>query len=140
MTATPLHTHRAVRLRVVRSEGGYADVPERRLATILAEEDLAEDRGLSPHDRITCRLHRKWVHHCISSPLHVIPLTGHRWCRDCRIATSVAVDELTGGVVLTCPRCGTRLAGRATRQIVRTCQASLAASRATRRLEEKVIA
>lgn len=101
----------------------------RRLATTLAAEDRAErERGLSPHERITCRLHRRWAHECIASPQHVIPVTGHRWCHDCATTVAVAVDELGGRVDLTCPRCHHTPPTRATEQIVRSCEASLRAA------------
>jgi hypothetical protein len=80
-------------------------------------------------ERITCRTHRRWVHQCVSSPQHVIVVTGHRWCRDCECAVSVAVDELTGDVTLTCPGCRRTPECAATRQIGRTCRASIAACR-----------
>ncbi|WP_245645951.1 hypothetical protein [Pseudonocardia acaciae] len=104
-----------------------------RLAATLAAEDEAEDAGLDPLERITCRTHRRWLHHCISSPVHVIVVTGHRWCRSCQAEASVAVDELTGDVRVTCTRCGRVPVGRATRQIIRTCTASLAAALDQRR-------
>jgi hypothetical protein len=69
------------------------------------------------------------VHECISSAAHVFVVTGHRWCRDCECAANVAVDQLTWSVTVTCPRCGQAPDSAATRQIVRTCRASLAASR-----------
>jgi hypothetical protein len=50
----------------------------RRLAAVLHQEDLAERAGLSPFDRITCPLHRRWLHQCIASPVHVVPIAGHR--------------------------------------------------------------
>ncbi|WP_436501756.1 hypothetical protein [Actinokineospora sp. HUAS TT18] len=101
----------------------------RRLAVTLAAEDRAEvEHGLSPHERITCRLHRRWAHECIASPQHVIPVTGHRWCDECRTAVTVAVDEWRGRVALACPRCHRTPATRATEQIIRTCQASLRAA------------
>jgi hypothetical protein len=103
------------------------------LASKLAAEDNAEDQdGLSPHERLTCRLHRRWAHQCIASPAHVIPVTGHRWCRGCRTSTSVAVDELSATVTLTCRRCGQASATRAAQQIIRSCQASIGAARRLR--------
>jgi len=118
----------------------YTDLADRRLAASLAREDLAEERGLSPHERITCRLHRRWIHECIASPRHAIPVTGHRWCYRCQVATSIAVDELAGSVRLTCPRCGQLPANRASRQIIRTCKASLAAAREYRAPERRASA
>jgi hypothetical protein len=102
---------------------------DRRLATTLAAEDLAEwEGGLSPHDRITCRLHRRWAYQCISSPRHIIAVTGHRWCDDCATGLTVLVDELTRRVELTCPCCHQTPNTRATEQIIRTCEASLHAA------------
>lgn len=106
----------------------YADLADERLAAALTGEDEAEDAGLDPLERITCRTHRRWVHQCISSPTHIIVVTGHRWCRRCEAPASVAVDELTGDVRVSCTRCGRAPVGRATRQIIRTCTASLAAA------------
>lgn len=102
---------------------------DRRLATTLATEDSAEvEWGLSPHERITCRLHRRWAYQCIASPQHIIAVTGHRWCDDCQTGVTVAVDELTGRVALTCPRCNQTPRTCATEQIIRTCEASLHAA------------
>lgn len=106
----------------------YADLGDRRLAAALTTEDLAELDGLDPLERTTCWTHRRWLHQCISSPLHVIVVTGHRWCRDCSCAVNVAVDELVGDLKLSCPRCDRMPNTRASRQIVRACRASLAAA------------
>ena len=107
----------------------YTDLRDRRLAAALSTEDLIEaEDGLDPLERTTCWTHRRWLHQCISSPLHVIQVTGHRWCRDCSCAVSVAVDELIGDVRLTCPRCGRTPDTRASRQIMRACRASFAAA------------
>lgn len=115
----------------------YRDLGDRRLAAKLVAEDAAEERdGLSPHERITCHTHRRWVHECISSPLHVIVVTGHRWCRRCEREALVAVDELTGAVRVSCARCRRVPDSPATRQIVRTCRASLAAAREARTAPE----
>lgn len=107
----------------------YADVRDQRLAATLTAEDLAEYAGLDPFERLTCRTHRRWVHECISAQAHVIIVTGHRWCRDCDCAATVALDHLTWHVAVTCPACGQAPRGPATRQIIRTCRASLAAAR-----------
>ncbi|MGH3759230.1 hypothetical protein [Actinophytocola sp.] len=109
----------------------YADIADHRLAVALSTEDAAEETGLDPLERTTCHTHRRWLHHCVSSPLHVIVVTGHRWCRRCSCAVQVAVDELTGDVRLTCPRCHEMPPGAANRQVVRSCRASLAAARHT---------
>jgi hypothetical protein len=107
----------------------YAALRDRLLADTLSAEDEAELHDLDPLERLTCRTHRRWVHECISSASHVFVVTGHRWCRDCECATNVAVDQLTWTVTVTCPRCLRTPESPATRQIVRTCRASLAASR-----------
>lgn len=106
----------------------YADLTDRRLAITLSTEDRDEENGLDPMERITCRTHRRWLHQCVSSPLHVIIVTGHRWCRDCAYALTVAVDQLAGDVALSCPRCHQTPTTRATRQVVRAVRASLAAA------------
>ncbi|MFC0432017.1 hypothetical protein [Kutzneria buriramensis] len=108
----------------------YADLRDRRLAAALAAEDAAETDGLDPLERMTCGLHRKWIHRCVHSPMHVIPVTGHRWCRDCSTAADVMIDELTGEIRVTCPGCRRTPNPRATKQIVRTCRASLSAASA----------
>lgn len=107
----------------------YSDVPNRRFAAVLAAEDLAEDHGASPFERTTCRTHRRWIHQCIASPIHVILVTGHRWCRACQAVSNVAVDELAGSVRVVCSRCQRVPSGIATQQIVRSCQASMALAR-----------
>lgn len=106
----------------------YADLRDRRLAVALSTEDSLEADGLDPLERTTCWTHRRWLHQCVSSPLHVIQVTGHRWCRNCACAVSVAVDELIGDLRLECPRCHRMPDTRASRQILRACRASLAAS------------
>jgi hypothetical protein len=106
----------------------YADVRDRRLAVMLAEEDAAEELGLNPLERISCRLHRRWLHHCVHSPDHVIKVTGHRWCHHCSSPASVGVDELTGDVLVRCGTCREVPRGAATQQLVRACRASLAAA------------
>lgn len=110
----------------------YGDLRDTHLAITLSIEDRAELAGLDPLERTTCWTHRRWLHQCISSPLHVIVVTGHRWCRSCACAVTVAVDELSGDVQLTCPRCGQTPDTRATRQITRACRASLAAASESR--------
>jgi hypothetical protein len=99
------------------------------LATALTAEDHAEDTGrLDPLDRLTCRVHRRWIHECGHSNLHVIPVTGHRWCRPCRCALEIAVDELTGKVTLHCPRCDRGPTTKADHQLITACEASLTAA------------
>jgi hypothetical protein len=108
----------------------YADLTDRRLATKLSTEDAWEADGrLDPLERTTCYAHRRWLYQCVSSPLHVIVVTGHRWCRSCSCAVDVAVDELTGDVALRCPRCRQMPPTAASRQLIRCCRASLAAAR-----------
>jgi hypothetical protein len=112
----------------------YADLADRRLAVMLSTEDAAEESGAQdPLERTTCYQHRRWLHDCVSSPLHVIVVTGHRWCRRCSCAVDVAVDQLTGDVALTCPKCREMPPGPANRQLVRCCRASLAAAYDTAR-------
>jgi len=117
-------------LRLVTHDDSYADLADRRLAAVLAAEDLAEETaGLSPHERISCHVHRRWIYQCVSSPQHAIPVTGHRWCRRCELPLNIAVDEFGGSVRLSCPRCHDFPNGVANRQLVRACRASLATAR-----------
>lgn len=107
--------------------------PDSSLAATLSAEDSAVERlGLSPHERLTCPLHRRWLHHCVSSPAHAIQLTGHRWCRRCDIPLDVAFDELTGSIRLTCRRCFRLPDTAANRQVLRSCRASINAARRDR--------
>lgn len=100
------------------------------LADALVAEDHAEETGfLDPLDRITCPVHRRWLHECCHSDLHVSPVSGHRWCRPCGRALNVAVDELAGTITLHCRRCGRGARTRADAQLVAACEASLAAAR-----------
>jgi hypothetical protein len=128
LTPTAVRTGLDTRTGSAPADPRYADLRDRHLAATLSMEDQAElTDGLDPLERTTCWTHRRWLHQCVSSPLHVIQVTGHRWCRDCTSAVSVAVDELAGDVALHCPRCHRTPDTRATRQIVRACRASLAA-------------
>ncbi|WP_291413725.1 hypothetical protein [Actinophytocola sp.] len=124
--AAPAHAGRPV------VHDRYADLADIRLAIALSAEDDAEDTeddtGLDPFERTTCYTHRRWLHHCVSSPLHVIVVTGYRWCRRCEREVWVAVDELTGDVSLSCAKCGEMPPGPANRRLVRACRASLAAA------------
>ncbi|MGW5718625.1 hypothetical protein ACWEVP_20815 [Amycolatopsis sp. NPDC003865] len=106
----------------------YADVADGRLARTLTAEDRSEEDGLDPLERITCRTHRRWLHDCVASPLHVVIVTGTRWCRACECALTVAIDQPAGDVSVCCPSCRETPATRATRQLVRACRASLAAA------------
>jgi hypothetical protein len=110
----------------------YADLRDQNLAAALTREGREEQVDLDPLERTTCWHHRRWLHQCVSSPLHVIAVTGHRWCRDCSCAVSVSVDELSGAVRLICPRCRRTPDNRATRQLTRACRASLAAAAESR--------
>lgn len=115
---------------VARSESAFFGSA---LAATLAREDAEEERaGLSPHDRLTCPVHCRWIHECMSSPSHAIRVTGHRWCRGCDIALTIAVDELTGSVRPRCPICHRFPATAANRQVVRCCRASSLAARQDR--------
>ncbi|WP_461154504.1 hypothetical protein [Saccharopolyspora tripterygii] len=115
----------------------YTDLRDRRLADVLTREDAAEEREeLSALERISCHVHRRWAHGCISSPIHVIAVTGHRWCRQCEAEATVAIDELTGDVSVTCTRCHKSPDTPATQQILRTCRASLAAASENRRAND----
>ncbi|GAA1266273.1 hypothetical protein GCM10009609_31800 [Pseudonocardia aurantiaca] len=103
----------------VRSLAGHV------LARWLAAEDRAEDAGrLDPDDRLTCHVHGRWIHQCVSSPVHVNPVTRHRWCRDCAAELTVAVDELAGTVTMRCPRCS-QGSSAATARLSAACRASL---------------
>ena len=101
------------------------------LADALVAEDHAEETGfLDPLDRITCPVHRRWIHECCHSDLHVSQVSGHRWCRPCRRALDVAVDEVSRTVRLHCPRCDRGARTRADAQLLAACEASLAAASA----------
>jgi hypothetical protein len=100
------------------------------LADALVVEDQAEETGwLDPLDRMTCPAHRRWIHQCCHSDLHVSQVTGHRWCRPCRRALEVAVDEVCGTVALRCPKCDRGARTRADAQLVAACEASLITAR-----------
>jgi hypothetical protein len=105
------------------------------LADALAAEDNAEDNGwLDPIDRMTCPAHRRWVHQCCHGDLHVSQVAGLRWCRPCRRALEVAVDEVDRTVRLRCPTCDRGATTRTDKRLVAACEASLtAASRTVRR-------
>jgi len=91
----------------------------------LAAEDRAEDAGqLDPDDRLTCHVHGRWIHQCVSSPVHVNPVTRHRWCRDCAVELTVAVDELARTVTMRCPCCS-QGSSTATTRLLAACRASL---------------
>jgi hypothetical protein len=103
---------------------------DERLATMLLREDFAEESGsLDPMDRVTCRLHGRWLHSCVGSASHANPATGHRWCRRCGQIAVTAVDELTSEITIRCDRCGRQPGGRANRQLVELCRRSMMLSR-----------
>ncbi|MET0235823.1 MAG: hypothetical protein ABW224_14355 [Kibdelosporangium sp.] len=103
------------------------------LSDALVAEDHAEDTGrLDPLDRLTCRVHRRWIHECCHSDMHVIQVTGNRWCRPCRRALEIAVDELNRTVTVHCPRCDRGPSTRADQQLIAACEASLTAARSPR--------
>ena len=110
----------------------HTDIPRRTrraLPVVLATEDDAEDMGLlAADDRLTCHVHGRWIHQCVSSPLHVNQITRHRWCRSCSAELTVAVDELSMTVSMSCPRCGEGRSA-ATERLITACEASLAAAR-----------
>lgn len=111
-----------------RDRDRYGDLSDRRLAAILAAEDTAEEHGLSPHTRSTCYVHRCWIHQCVTDPLHVLMVTGHRWCRRCDCPVEVDVDDSDpGSVGLYCPGCGQPPDSTANRQVLYACRTSLAA-------------
>lgn len=96
------------------------------LAASLTAEDHDEETGeKSPHDRLTCPIHLRWVHECAHSPLHV----ASRWCRTCDIAADIAVDEVTGTVAMRCPRCLRTPGGSANRRTIAACRTSITAAR-----------
>jgi hypothetical protein len=103
------------------------------LASMLAREDRVEDDGgLDPTDRVTCRTHRRWLHDCVSSPVHSNPAIGYRWCRRCDHQALVAVDELSGEVAIHCGLCGRTPHSRANEELVDLCRRSLALARSGR--------
>jgi hypothetical protein len=110
-----------------------AAVREPLLASTLAGEDHREDAGaLDPTGRVTCRTHRRWLHECVSSPVHTNPAIGYRWCRRCDHQALVAVDELSGEVAIRCGLCGHFPRSRANDELVDLCRRSLALARSGR--------
>jgi hypothetical protein len=98
----------------------------RKLAVRMMTEDADEEAGkLAPDDRLTCHVHGRWIHQCVSSATHVNRVTRHRWCRDCEVELTVAVDELTGTVEMSCPGCTDGLSA-ATVRLIDACRRSLA--------------
>lgn len=95
------------------------------LARRIVTEDRAEDDGLlHPDDRLTCHVHGKWIHQCVSSSMHVNQVTRHRWCRDCQAPVTVVVDEVERTVLMTCPRCGNGRSA-ATIRVLKACRTSI---------------
>lgn len=105
----------------------YDRVRDRRLAATLAAEDRAADAGLDPFERLSCRIHDRWLHHCIHSAVHVVQVSG---------PLVPLVPVARGGRGRRAHGRHTRhlqplrpdAAGRASRQIIRTCTASIAAA------------
>jgi hypothetical protein len=63
----------------------------------------------------------------VGHSLHVLVVTGHRWCRRCECPVDVAVDETPPGAVhLYCPRCG-QADSAANREVRQACRTSLSA-------------
>ena len=105
-----------------------------KLSRRMQEEDLAEDAGLlAPDDRLTCAVHGRWIHQCVSSALHVNQVTRHRWCRACACELTVAVDELSGDVTMSCPGCGEGVSAASAR-VIAACRKSLVATGRVREL------
>ncbi|MFI6094844.1 hypothetical protein ACIA8G_04780 [Lentzea sp. NPDC051213] len=102
------------------------------LAAVFESENRAEQVGLSPFDRITCRFHRRWIHDCVVSPAHVVAVAGYRWCGDCAAAATVMVDHLGCEVVVWCERCDRRLHDGPNEQLRQVCLRSLEVSRGRR--------
>ncbi|WP_434442029.1 hypothetical protein [Lentzea sp. E54] len=94
----------------------------------LVIEDRAEDAGfMAPDDRLTCHVHGRWIHQCVSSPVHVNQVTRHRWCRACRTPLGIVIDELTRDVLMRCQRCGEG-GSAATTRLIAACRKSLRAA------------
>lgn len=109
-----------------------------QLAYQLVAEDDAEDNGrLHPDDRLTCHVHGRWIHHCVTSPVHINPVTRHRWCRDCRQALVVMIDELAQHATMHCPGCGNG-SSTATTRLLAACRSSMTAARRSARISADV--
>jgi hypothetical protein len=114
------------RAAIQRVTGGVGGMNALRARLVL--EDRVEDTGeLGADDRLTCHVHGRWIHQCVSSPIHVNQVTRHRWCRDCEMPVPVVIDELAGIVSMRCSRCGDGVSGPTARLVV-ACRASLRAS------------
>ena len=102
------------------------------LARRLEAEDQDEEAGrLSPDNRLTCHVHQRWIHQCVASPVHVHPVTRHRWCRASARPLTVVIDVLACTVAMTCPACGAG-SSAATTRLVAACRASLGITSAAR--------
>jgi hypothetical protein len=112
-------------MRQRESRGQVRSLTGHVFAHWLAAEDRAEDAGrLDPDDRLTCHVHGRWIHQCVSSPVHDNPVTRHRWCRACAAELTDAVDELARTVTMRCPRCS-QGSSAATTRLLAACRASL---------------
>ncbi|GGN24702.1 hypothetical protein GCM10011609_78510 [Lentzea pudingi] len=54
---------RRTHLRLVTS----SEVEDTTLTAVLKAEDLAQPLGLDPCSRVTCALHRCWLHQCVDA-------------------------------------------------------------------------
>jgi len=105
--------------------GRRRELTDTRLAEWLAFEDTAEELGqLSPDDRLTCHVHRRWIHSCVASPIHINPVTRHRWCRVCAQPLTVTLDEATTTMTMYCMSCGDGVSA-ATARVLAACRASM---------------
>lgn len=102
--------------------------PVEALNELLVWEDDAETQWLAPDERLTCPLHRTWIHQCAASPAHVNSVTLHRWCRRCAKPMPVSVDELDQTVVIRCLLCGDG-SSPATTRLITSCRASIVLAR-----------
>lgn len=126
--ARPMSRQRAVSASAPRAVG-IARHSSTLAATLTSEDDAHEQGRLSPHDRLTCPVHRRWIYECVSSPAHAIRVTGHRWCRHCDRPANIAIDELAGTVSMTCPHCHLSQDSAVNRQLLQWCRASIIAAR-----------
>jgi hypothetical protein len=127
-TTTPVEPDEVLRLDTVSPR--YADLADQRLALYLTAEDEAEDgHRLLPDLRLTCHTHRRWLHDCVSSPLHVNAWTRARWCRPCEQELEVAVDHVAGRVAVTCPGCRRGAENAVDYVLITNCETSLRLAR-----------
>jgi hypothetical protein len=104
----------------------HAHLADRRVATAPSDDDAVEAHGLGPFERITRQPRVRRSHTCVSSPAHVIAVTGRWWCRTRRRAVNITVDALTADVGSTPPRGGSTPHDPATRRIGRCRRVSIA--------------